>query len=225
MESPMKMIGAKTAAALLALAVGAAVARDENWGREADVKQPGQYEWRWDGGDKLTIGIPASVRYTPEGAPRIVITGPDELLSHIRLDKGGLGIKENNWRYRGVGAQVTITGVTVHEITLAGSGRIALEKLNLDRLRLTVAGSGAMTGEGRADQLDVTVAGSGSSDLSRLSVRRANIDIAGSGRVSVTPRDEANLSVTGSGTVVMTSRPPRLTQSIVGSGGVRVGAN
>jgi len=223
----MRTVLAMAGVALLVLVAGAASARDsyDMRGREADLKQPGHYEWRWDGSDSLTIGIPASVRYTPEGAPRIVITGPDELLSHIRLDRGQIGIRQENWRYRGDRAQVTITGITVREITLAGSGRVALEKLNQDRLRLTVAGSGALTGGGRVDRLDVTVAGSGSSDLSQLAVRRANIDIAGSGNVKLTPRDEANLSVAGSGTLRMTARPAKLTQSIVGSGGARVDGN
>jgi hypothetical protein len=222
MEVPMKTMSAVTGVAFLMLAPGSvAHAADDMRGRQADVRKPGHYEWSWDGSDSLTIGVPATVRYTPEGPPRIVITGPDEFLSHIRLEKGLIGTNKRDCSSEC--AQMTITGITVRDITLAGAGRVVLEKLNLDRLRLTVAGGGSLTGSGRADQLDVAVAGSGSADLTHLAVRQANIDVAGSGSVTLTPREAANMSVSGSGTVHMASRPAKLTQSIVGPGGLRIG--
>jgi hypothetical protein len=221
----MKTVLAITGLAFLVLAATGAFARDGDddfAARAPVVKQPGRYEWNWDGGDSLTLAIPAATRYTPGGSPRIVIIASEDFLSHVRVGDGRIRMARG-WRNEsGERAQVAITGVTVHNITLAGSGRVTLEKLDLGRLRLTLAGSGALSGEGRVDQLDLNVAGSGDSDLSRLTVRRANIHIAGSGNVKLTPRDEAHLSVAGSGTVHMAARPPRLSQSIVGSGGVRV---
>jgi hypothetical protein len=226
----MKTVLVTMGVALLVLAATASFARDDDrdWrdddyaARAPVVQQSGRYEWNWDGGDSLTLAIPATTHYVPAGSPRIVITASEDFLSHVRVGNGRIRM-ERDWRNaRGERAEVTITGVTVHNITLAGTGRVNLEKLDLDRLHLTVAGSGALTGEGRVDDLDLTVAGSGDSDLSRLSVRRANIHIAGSGRVALTPRDQANLSVAGSGTVHMAAMPPRISQSIIGSGGVRV---
>jgi hypothetical protein len=221
----MKTMLALAGMALLALAARGALARDgddDDAVRAPAVQQSGHYEWDWDGGDSLTLAIPAATRYVSTGSPRIVITGSDDFLAHVRVGNGRIRMARD-WRNgRGERAQVTITGVTVHNITLAGSGRVTLEKLDLDRLHLTLAGSGALAGDGRADQLDLTVAGSGDCDLSRLAVGRANIHIAGSGQVRLTPRDQASLSVAGSGTVHMAALPPRISQSIVGSGGVRV---
>jgi hypothetical protein len=207
----------------LALATTGALARDWDFNpREPSLKQPGHYEWNWDGKDGLTLGAPATLRYTPEGTPRITVTGPQEVLDHIQVGQGYIRV-DRDYHYMGrERAQITVTGITVHDITLAGSGHMMLEKLDLDRLHLEIAGSGTLSAEGRADRLSLIVAGSGNSDLSRLAVKRTNIDIAGSGNVKLTPSDEATLSVAGSGTVHMNTRPPRLTQSITGSGGARI---
>lgn len=213
--------------AALALAATAAVAR--GWEgdfvpREPAVKQSGHYEWSWDGRDDLGLEAPATLRYTPEGSPRIVITGPDDLLAHVQVGQGRIRV-DRDWHYSGNDRLVvTVTGVTVHNIALAGSGRASLEKLDLDHLNLSVAGSGTVTGDGQVGNANVSLAGSGAARLSRLQARNANIHISGSGEVDLTPRYDANVSITGSGIVHMTAMPGHLNQSIRGSGGVRTGA-
>jgi hypothetical protein len=128
---------------------------------------------------------------------------------------------DDDWHSRGHDdVEVTVTGVTVHKIALAGSGRAELNGLALDRLRLSVAGSGDVTADGRADSVDLSIAGSGNADLDKVAVRNANIRIAGSGAVRINPRDEANVSITGSGDVRMRARPASLHQTTIGSGRV-----
>jgi hypothetical protein len=41
----------------------------------------------------------------------------------------------------------------------------------------------------------------------------------------MTPREMASVSIAGSGVVRMAAKPPQLTQSITGSGGVRIDGN
>jgi hypothetical protein len=302
----MKAVVTISAMALLALAATAASARDwdlDFTARDPAVKQAGHYEWAWDGKDSLSLEAHATMHYTPEGAPRIVITGPDELLSHIRVGQGHIRFeRDRDWHYEGgERLQVTVTGVTVHDIALSGSGQADLEKLNLDHLDLTVSGSGSVTGEGRSDRLNLTVSGSGRADVSRLAAREAEVKISGSGsaatgrgleqvglslsgaahvdlgalqaretriqmsgsgrvngggssdrvmlsmsghctadlgqlqareadirisgngRAMLTPRDTARVTISGAGTVVMAARPASLSQSISGSGSVRIG--
>lgn len=212
--------------ALLSLPlIGAASARDY-WNdgfiaRDPVVNQPGHREWAWDGNDGLAIEAPVTANYSPAGSPRIVIDGPEELLSHIRVGQGRIRI-EDHFQYSGGGRLVaTISGVTVHKIALAGSGRANLDGLNLDSLDLAVHGSGQVKATGRAERVNLDVAGSGDVDMATVAVRRANIHIAGSGNVDVSPRDEVSLMVAGSGNVRMASRPAKVNQMVTGSGGLR----
>jgi hypothetical protein len=221
-------IGMKTVIAMTVLALAATAALARGWDddfvpREPVVKQSGHYEWQWDGDDSLGIQAPVSVRYTPAGPPRIVATGPDELLAHLQVGQGRIRV-DRDWHYSGRDrVQVTVTGVTVHNIALSGSGQADLAKLDLDRLNLAISGSGSVRGDGRSDTVNLAVSGSGNADLAKLETRSANVHISGSGRVDLTPRDSANIATSGSGIVRMAKRPAHLTQHISGSGGARIG--
>lgn len=222
----MKAIVAISGLALLAVAVTGAFARDDDFiPRDPVVKQPGHYEWSWDGKDSLGIQSPVDVRYTPAGSPRIVATGPEELLAHLQVGQGHIRV-DRDWHYSGRDRiEVTVTGVTVHNIALSGSGSATLEKLALDHLNLAISGSGSVKGDGRSDSVNLAVSGSGNADLANLSVRNANIHISGSGNVKLSPRDEANVATSGSGTVRMAARPAHFTQAVSGSGGARFDRN
>lgn len=191
--------------------------------RQPALVQPGHREWTWDGGDSLSVEAPVTMHYSADGPARIVATGPDEMLEHLRIGQGHIRA-DDDWHFRDGGrVTVTVTGVTVHRIALAGSGNATLDGLKLDRLRLLLAGSGSVTGTGRADWVELSIAGSGAADLAHLSARRADITIAGSGDVALSPREEARVTITGSGAVHMAARPIRFTQKVVGSGNVRFG--
>ena len=213
---------------MLALVASAAFAR--GWdgdftAREPSVKQSGHYEWSWDGKDSLSLEAPVSLHYTPGGAPRIVATGPEELLAHLRVGQGRIRV-DDNWHYSGPGrVEVTVTGVTVNSISLSGSGRATLEKLDLDRLNLSISGSGSVKGDGRSDQVSLSISGSGNADLAALTARTASVHISGSGKVDLTPRESASVSVSGSGIMRMTAKPAHYTQSVSGSGGIRINGN
>jgi hypothetical protein len=227
METAMKAV-AMMSMALLALAATAALGRDwdDNFvPRDPAVKQPGHYEWTWDGKDSLGIEAPVNLHYTQAGSPRIVITGPDELLAHVQVGQGRIRT-DQDWHYSGrEHLQVTVTGVTVHNIALSGSGQASLEKLDLDHLNLAISGSGMLTGDGHVEHANLSLSGSGNADLSHLSASTANIHISGSGKARLTPHDSANVAVSGSGIVWMSARPAHLNQSISGSGGVRIDGN
>jgi hypothetical protein len=142
------------------------------------------------------------------------------MVAHIQFGDGRIRV-DDDWHSRGHDkVVVTVTGVTVHKVSLAGSGQAALNGLALDHLRLSVAGSGNVRADGRADRVELSIAGSGDVDMDQVTVRDTNIHIAGSGTVRITPRDEANVSITGSGDVRMRARPASLHQTTIGSGRV-----
>jgi hypothetical protein len=217
---------AKAGFALCLLSMGAASAMAEDWydftPREPSLKQPGHWEWGWDGNDSLGVGlVGATVRYVPNGPARIVITGPDEALERVRVGQGRVRWCEDCHAIKGL--EVTVSGVTLHNVALNGADvTIHLGRLDQDRLNLALAGTGEIDASGRVDRLSASIAGSGNIRMDDAKVERASINIAGSGDVAVSPREEASVHVAGSGRVRMTAMPAQLSQSITGSGGVRV---
>jgi hypothetical protein len=211
----------------LVLLTGAASARDwDNFtAREPSLKQPGHWEWAWDGGDGLGISVPATVHYVRSGPARISITGSDAMLDQIRVGQGQIRFCRDCWG-RGEHLDITVSGVALRHVSLAGGGEdIQLGRLDQDDLRLSIAGSGRASADGRIDRLELSIAGSGTVRMDDARVQRADIHIAGSGNVTVTPTEEANVHVAGSGNIQMKASPPRLNQHITGSGGVRVTSN
>ncbi len=205
-----------------------ALARDWNddfTPREPSLRQSGHWEWAWDGDDGLGVSVAATVRYVPGGPARISVNGPDELLEKLRVGEGQIRWCED-CRIRGGRLEITVSGVTLHNVALrGGGGDIQMGRLDQDRLRMAISGSGRMSAGGRIDQLDLAISGSGNASLGDAAVRRANIHISGSGDVDVTPRDEANVHVSGSGNIRMKAMPARLNQKVSGSGGVRIAGN
>jgi hypothetical protein len=210
--------------ALLALPLCAVTAAARDWDDFRPLKpvvdQPGHREWAWEGDDGLAVEAPVSVHYSPAGSPRVVATGPADMIAHMQFGQGRIRV-DDDWHSRGHDrVEVTVSGVTVHKISLAGSGRAELNGLALDNLRLSVAGSGNVKADGRADRVELSIAGSGDVDMDQVAVRDTNIHIAGSGAVRMTPRNQANVSITGSGDVRMRARPASLQQTTIGSGRV-----
>lgn len=232
-----------SAAALLALGATATLARDwdeDFTARDPASKQPGHYEWSWDGADSLSLQAPAVMHYTPGGSPRIVITGPEALLAHVRVGQGRIRMERDwHWDTDHEKLQVTVTGVTVHDINVGGSGRVDFEKLNVDHLALAVSGSGTMTGEGRSERLRVSVSGSGHADLKGLVAHDTDINLSGSGMLATgngieklaanisgsgfvdlgqMQAREARIQMSGSGRIAGDGSSDRVTLSLSGNG-------
>lgn len=195
--------------------------RDDFTPRDPSSRQPGRWEWAWDGSDGLGVGIGATVRYVPTGPARIVITGPEESLQQLEVGQGQI-----RWCDTCRGSkklEVVVSGVRLRSVAVHGSGGdVQLGRLDQDRLNLAISGTGRASAEGRIDRVDLSISGSGDADLGRAAVQRANIHISGSGNAAITPREEANVHVSGSGNVRMAASPPRLRQAVSGSGGVRI---
>ncbi|HET7083190.1 MAG TPA: DUF2807 domain-containing protein [Rhizomicrobium sp.] len=214
---------------LVSLFAVSAGARDwDDYGftpREPSLKQAGHWEWDWDGRDGLGIGlVGATVHYHPTGPARIVITGPDAALERVRVGQGQVRWCHDCQAIKGL--DVTVTGVTLHNVALSGADvNIQLGPLDQDLLRLALAGTGEIDASGRVDRLDASISGAGNIGMAQATVQRANINIAGSGDVAVTPKEEANVHVAGSGRVRMSAMPVRLNQSVTGSGGVKIAGN
>ena len=110
--------------------------------REPSLKQSGHWEWQWDGGDSLGVSlVGAKVRYVPTLPARIVITGPNEALERVRVGQGQIRWCNDCQAIKGL--EVTVSGVTLHNVALSGADiDIQLGRLNQDRLSLALSGTG-----------------------------------------------------------------------------------
>jgi len=111
------------------------------------------------------------------------------------------------------------------ELAVSGSGNAKLGAMAMQQATIHISGSGWVSAQGRVDLVELVISGSGKARLDAVAARQADIHISGSGSADLTPKETANVSISGSGTVRMTATPPHLTQSVTGSGGVRVIGN
>src|ERR1700755_2990311 len=118
-EDEMQKIPAVKAGLVFCLLAAPALARssDDFTPRDPSLKQPGHWEWAWDGSDGLGVGlVGAKVHYVPTGPARIVITGPDEALAQVRVGQGQIRWCDDCRAIRGL--EVTVSGVTLRHVAL-----------------------------------------------------------------------------------------------------------
>ncbi len=189
------------------------------------VDEPGRKEWTWNGQRSLSLGVPAVVRYQRSGPARIVITGPQDALNRVVVGEGHIARDDDGWRWS-FGSdetlQVTVSGVPLDRVSVGGSGKIFLGRLDQDRMEATIGGSGTITAEGRVDRVELKIGGSGRIDFGQVASKEAEIRIGGSGNIDVAPRDRAEVRIGGSGDVRMAVRPAHLSARAAGSGRVTV---
>src|SRR5579883_1968771 len=104
--------------AALALVVLSACAQARDWDgftpREPSSRQPGRWEWAWDGSDGLAIAVPATVHYQRGGPARILITGPEDMLAQLRVGQGQIRFCRDCWGGRGH-LDITVSGVALNK--------------------------------------------------------------------------------------------------------------
>ena len=107
-------------------------------------------------------------------------------------------------------------------LSLSGSSDAALLQVDVERLDISIAGSGEVRVSGRAPKLDVSVAGSGDLRARDLAADEVSVSIAGSGNVAVTAQKSLSVAIAGSGDVEYGGGGALAQKSIVGSGSVRL---
>lgn len=185
------------------------------------VDQPGHKEWIWDGGRSLGLGVPAILHYRRGGPARIVITGPEELLRHVRVGDGRIE-SDHDWSWHSLDGgdrlDITVSGVPLDHVSLAGGGKLLLGHLEQDTFSIDIGGSGTASAEGKVDHLRVNIGGSGKVEFAQLASADARVTIAGSGDVAVAPANQADVTIAGSGEVRLQTKPAHLHSAIIGSG-------
>ena len=107
-------------------------------------------------------------------------------------------------------------------VTSKGSGDIAIGALSVESADLSLSGTGTLTAKGSAHQLKIDLSGSGDVDAPELKAARATVSVAGTGDVHASVDGPAQVSVTGTGDVDL-GPGARCTTSNTGTGEVRCG--
>jgi len=174
-------------------------------------------ELEWHGGDTVTINVPATIHYRPDNGPTLRASGPNDIMSHLRVRDGRV---ELDCRMYGFDRELNLVlpGRTFDSFILNGTGHLVLENLRQTELNVSLRGEGDVRATGMADDLTLNIAGSGDADMGQLSVQSSKVRIAGSGKAALAPRDSADIFIAGSGEIRFLEQPRHLQTHIAGSG-------
>jgi hypothetical protein len=178
----------------------------------------------WDGSDHADIGIPAQTSYTPGSNDKLHITGNPQILAHMKVEDGTVTLdcrptRQQRMKYRDDAAlHITLPGRAFRKFSIAGGGKLTLDKLQQDDLKVEIAGAGTIQADGAVDKFKIEIAGSGNADFADVVAREAGVEIAGSGNADIAPSDTAKVEIAGSGDVNLHSNPKHLDTEIAGSG-------
>lgn len=183
---------------------------------------------------KIAFRTPGKL-YVKQGSPqKVEIEGSSEMLEKIKtkVEGGKLSIgpeeKWTNWSW-GSDDNVTVyvTVANIETMSVSGSGNlIAQTKITSSgNMNLNVSGSGSLTAEIEAADLDSDVSGSGEISI-KGKFKSVSADVSGSGKVSVngTIAGKADFEISGSGKVEASGSAESFSADISGSGKV-LGAN
>jgi hypothetical protein len=176
--------------------------------------------WRWGGGDTLALDAPLNIRYRPSDPPGVLVSGPEELLKHVRVSDGRIAADTNALRRSGKRLDAVVSGVSIRKFVVNGGENLDLGKIDQPGLDLHINGNGTVSGSGKVARLNLVIAGSGTAELGGLSVGDARISLLGSGSATLSPHGEVQLFIAGSGKLGLLTHPAHLRQTILGSGEV-----
>ena len=236
----------------LTIAAVALAASACNVGADAEQRDPGSSVTRTyqiGAFDRIEVAGPYDVKVATGGSPGASATGGEKLLDETEVVVEGNVLKIRakkkngirwNWGKRGK-AEFTVTTAMLRGAGIAGSGGIAVDKVDGDfkgdvagsgnlqlasvnggAVSLEIAGSGKISAAGKARSTSIEIAGSGDVDASALAASTADVSIAGSGNVRANASDTADVSIAGSGNVNI-SGGAKCSVDKAGSGNVTCG--
>jgi len=153
----------------------------------------------------------------------VVVKADDNLLDRVttEVQSGKLVIANTpgSWTTKSP-MSVEVNVPTLDALTLAGSGNIVANGIETESLKVTLPGSGTLTGGGTATRLDVMVSGSGTVQFTRLVANDVRAAVSGSGAVFVTATKSLDASVSGSGAIIYVGNPQDVAKSVTGTGAI-----
>jgi hypothetical protein len=186
--------------------------------------------------------------YIKQGSVNAVrVEAPAKLLSYIvtEVKNGVLHVytkNHTNWgnMFNGEKVAVYITAKDINSIHFSGSGDVSFEEgISSTDMRVTMSGSGDLTGKitatsvecsltgsgdlelsGRAENAKVKLTGSGDLSVRELQTVNTYVEVVGSGDASVNASGSLNAKLSGSGDIHYSGNPKSVSKSKSGSGNI-----
>jgi hypothetical protein len=164
--------------------------------------------------------------YLSEGAAGVKIEAEENIIPYIELhvENGVLHIdtKDNVWLKTRRDVKIFVTAPHFNKVNNSGSGDIkSLTKITHDeRLSIDLSGSGDLTLNVDAPEIDASITGSGGMKLAG-DTKKFNGEVTGSGDIEAMDlkSEESKLQITGSGNIDVYSSV-KLVADITGSGNI-----
>jgi hypothetical protein len=152
------------------------------------------------------------------------VTTDDNLLPYIKTEVHGstleLGTKDMTNVSPTQDLVFKLTVKALEGLEISGSGKADVKRLDQDRLQVRISGSGDVSGQGAANDLELRISGSGNYRGQDLKSKRATVGVSGSGSAVISTSETLKADVSGSGSIEYVG-DPQVTQNISGSGSVR----
>ena len=162
----------------------------------------------WDGGERLSVGVPGEVRYVPGPDNKVTVTGPQRVVDRMTVRHGAIVFDPWSGRWFGHlfvggrwpedGVRIVVTTPRLSDVDVGGAARLELGRLEQDRLTLGVSGAGRADLSGAIGALDVRVSGAGGATLNGLKTERMGATMSGAGWLRASG-DCEDLRLQGSG--------------------------
>jgi putative autotransporter adhesin-like protein len=158
------------------------------------------------------------------GMESLTVTTDDNLLPYIKSEVRGntleLGFKDSMTNVRPTHDIVfKLTVKKLDGLNISGSGKADAKGLGPDQLRIGISGSGDVSADGTAGDLDLSISGSGGYRGEHMRSKRATVDISGSGAAVIAASETLKADVSGSGSIEYIG-DPQVSQHVSGSGSV-----
>jgi hypothetical protein len=177
----------------------------------------------WQGGDRATLAVLGQASWAPGTNDRLHVTGSDpQVLAHVRVRDGKIEMDCRGWRNRTKDLAITLPGREFRKFEIAGGGKLILDRLNQDNVKIEIGGAGNVRANGRVDNLKLEIGGSGDADFDQLTVRTGRMEIGGSGTIKANGTvDDLKIEIAGSGRAELGQMTSNRTEvGIAGSGTV-----
>lgn len=222
-----------------------------DWGfgpRVAGSGQVAKTQRQVSGFKGLALEVPSNVEIIQGGSEGVVIETDDNIAPLIEtlVERDELKIRliKRSTSLKPTLLKITVNVRNLEKLSISGSGKVNIDKLQTpslethisgsgdmsiaalatDALAISISGSGDVSASGRADSVRASIAGSGDLKLANLAAKAVKISIAGSGGAKVWASQTLDVSVAGSGDVDYYGEAA-VTQSVAGSGRIkRLGA-
>lgn len=221
------------------------------WGSGESVQgngQPAREKRDLSGFEAISLTGPIELKVRQSDTPRLELEADGNLLPYVETKvvdgRNGktleIGVKRGHSLYSHKVLRVEVDMATLRALGIAGSGKVELDAMKTDTLKLSVAGSGSVkagpvdagklsmsiagsgdiVASGKSGETGISIAGSGDVRARELAADQVKVSISGSGSAEVQAIRTLKVSIAGSGDVRYLGEP-QMESSVAGSGTVR----